>query len=62
MDNCCSGTGFGFGTKDFNEKFNWEIEKTDKGIKIHVMPKDESKVESFQKFIDACKDFCDCEC
>ena len=60
MENCCSGIGFG--TKDFNEKFNYEYEKTDKGVKVHIMPKDESKLESFQKFIDACKDFCDCEC
>ncbi len=62
MDNCCTGTGFGFGMKNFNEKFNCEFEKTEKGIKMHVMPKDPQKIESFQKFMEACKEFCDCDC
>ena len=60
METCCSGIGFGM--KNFNDKFNYDIEKTKKGIKVHIMPKDESKVESFQKFVDSCKEFCDCEC
>ncbi len=61
-NNFCTGNGFGFGTGNFDEKFNCDVEKTDKGIKFHIMPKDKTKVESFQKFVDACKDFCDCEC
>lgn len=56
MQNCCSM----FEGQDFKEKFNLEFEKTDKGVKVHIMPKDESKIESFQKFVDASKDFCDC--
>ena len=60
MENCCSGLGYG--SKGFNEKFDCEIEKTDKGVKMHIMPKDKSKVESFQKFVDASKDFCECDC
>ena len=58
MTNCCSGIG----TRNLKEKFDLNFENTDKGVKIHVMPKDQSKVESFQKFIDACNDFCGEDC
>ncbi len=57
MYNCCSG----FGVKNFRDKFNVETESTNKGVKLHIMPKDESKVHSFQKFVEACNDFCDGE-
>lgn len=44
------------------DKFNINYEQTDKGIQINVEPKDKSKTESFKKFIEACRDFHDCEC
>jgi len=58
MSNCCTGLG----TKNFKEKFNFDFEQTDKGIKVHIMPKDKSKVDSFKKFVEACNDFCEDEC
>jgi hypothetical protein len=52
---CC-----GFDSKKMSEKFNVKIDETVKGIKILVEPKDETKVESFKKFVDSAKEWCDC--
>ncbi len=52
---CC-----GFDSKKMAEKFNIKIDETDKGIKVYVEPKDESKVDSFKKFVSSYKDWCDC--
>ena len=58
MHSCCSG----FGMKRLNEKFNISIEQIEKGVQITMTPKDESKAESFKKFVEACRDFCDDDC
>ena len=58
MTHCCTGLG----TKNLKEKFDFDYEHTEKGVKIHVMPKDQSKVESFKKFVEAYNDYCDFEC
>lgn len=58
MNTCCGG----FGVKNFRSKFDIETENTSKGVKIHLIPKDESKVKSFQKFVEACNEYCDDDC
>lgn len=58
MNRCCSG----FGVKHHRDKFNISFENTDKGIQIKVEPKDQSKVKSFHKFVEASQEFCDCDC
>ena len=58
MCNCNCGCGFG----NFGEKFNVSHVKVDDGVQFTVTPKDKSKVQAFQKFVDACNDFYDKDC
>lgn len=55
-----NGSCCGFDFKKMSEKFNLEIDETAKGIKISVEPKDETKVDSFKKFVSSYRDWCDC--
>jgi hypothetical protein len=57
MHNCC-----GFNTKNFREQFDFNLSNTKEGITIAVTPKDKTKVESLQKFAEACQDFCGPDC
>ena len=43
-----------------DERFNIKYEPTDTGVILNIEPKDKSKVESFKKFMEACRDFNDC--
>jgi len=52
---CC-----GPGSKSMAERFNIKVDETDKGIQIFVEPKDQTKVDSFKKFVSASKEWCDC--
>ncbi len=57
MCNC-----FGFNTKNFREQFEFSVSNSSEGITIDVRPKDKGKVESLQKFAEACQDFCGTDC
>lgn len=57
MTNCC-----GFNAKNLSKHFNLKVSNTDDGIKVDVTPKDKSKVESLQKFAEACRDLCEEDC
>ena len=43
-----------------NERFDIKYEPTDKGVILNIEPKDKTKIESFKKFVEACRNFNDC--
>ena len=57
---CCHGSHM----KSICDKFDIKISQTEKGVQINAEPKDQSKVKSFQKFVESWKDLCgsDCNC
>jgi hypothetical protein len=43
------------------DKLEYEVEETEKGIRIEVVPKDPGKKKAFQDLMKACKEFCGTE-
>jgi len=43
------------------DKLEYEVEKTEQGIRIDVVPKDPDKKKAFQDLMKACKEFCGTE-
>jgi len=56
FDCCCTNW-----SEFMKDKLECQIEETEQGIRIEVVPKDPAKKQAFQDLMKACKEFCDFE-
>jgi len=57
FDYCCGSNW----SECLKGKLEYNVEETDNGIRIEVVPKDPDKKQAFQNLVKACKDFCGTE-